>query len=93
MTRDDVMTWLRGAWRSWTVRVSALLLVLPDAIAILQSQYDTLRPWIPDALESRVLQLLALVMLVLRVRTTVSLAERGQRPDPGSAARDHEGLQ
>lgn len=68
--------WLRGAARSLTVRFAALLAILPDALLVIQAQFDTVRPFIPDALESRWLQLIALLILLLRLRTKAPLPER-----------------
>lgn len=79
MTDETAYTWkdwLRGAYRSSTVRFAALLAVLPDALLLLQSQFSTLAPFIPDALESRVMQVIALIVLVLRVRTSIALPDR-----------------
>jgi hypothetical protein len=67
---------LKGAWRSLTVWFGGMLLLLPDTIALVQDQWPSIAPYIPDALESRVMNVLALVVLLLRLRTTVSLAAK-----------------
>ena len=79
MTDENIHTWrdwMRGAWRSWTIRFAALLAALPDILALVQTQFSSVAPYIPDALESRVLNLVALVIFVLRVRTTAALPHR-----------------
>ena len=53
-----------------------LLMILPDALPMLQEQWPTIAPFIPDALESRVMNVIALGILLLRVRTTKSLADK-----------------
>jgi hypothetical protein len=68
--------WIRGALRSLTVKFAALLALLPDILGILQAQFDTVRPFIPDALESRWLQVIALIILMLRIRTTTALPKK-----------------
>jgi hypothetical protein len=69
----------RGLWRSLTAWVSVLLAALPEIITLVQGQFPTVAPFIPDALESRVLQLLALVMLILRFKTKTSLVDKGRQ--------------
>lgn len=69
---------LKGSLKSWTVWFSSLLLALPEILPLVQSNFATIAPFIPESLHSRVLQLIALIMLVLRMRTTRSLAEKGK---------------
>lgn len=69
---------LKGSLKSWTVWFSSLLLALPEILPLVQSNFATIAPFIPESLHSRVLQLIALIMLVLRLRTTRSLAEKGK---------------
>jgi hypothetical protein len=67
---------LRGAWKSLTVWFSGILMVLPDVLPMLQSNFPTIAPFIPDALESRAMNVIALVILLLRIKTTTSLANK-----------------
>ena len=76
MNWDHVKATLKGAWRSLTVWASVLLGVLPDALPLIQSQFPVIAPYIPDALESRVMNLIAVGILLLRIRTTTSLAAK-----------------
>lgn len=82
MTIDKEHVWatLRGLLRSLTAWVSVLLAALPEIIPLVQANFPTVSPFIPDGLHSRVLQLLALVMLVLRMKTNTSLADKGRSP-------------
>lgn len=75
---SEFKLWLHGAVRSLTVWFSVILAALPDTLALLQANFDTLRPFIPDVLESRWLNVLALLILLLRLRTSTSLAEKGR---------------
>lgn len=68
--------WVRGCLKSWTVRFSALLLVLPDVLRIVQDQFAAIAPYIPDGLESRVLNLVGLIVWLLRIRTAAALPHR-----------------
>jgi len=79
MTDETVITWrdwLRGCRRSLTVWVSVAVIALPDLVALAISQFATLAPFIPVSLQSRALSVLGLIMLLLRFKTTASLAHR-----------------
>lgn len=75
-TAKKLLANLRGARKSLTVHFAVLLASLPDTLLLLQANFDTLRPFIPDALESRWLQVIALAILILRIRTKSSLSEK-----------------
>lgn len=70
---------LRGAIKSLTVKFSLFLAVLPDALLLIQSNFPTVAPFIPEGAQSRVLQVIALVILILRVKTNASLADKGKQ--------------
>jgi len=71
---------LRGAWKSLTVWFAALLAVAPDALLMLQANFPTVAPFVPEALQSRTMQVIALLILLLRIKTTASLADKGAKP-------------
>lgn len=72
---------LKGACRSLTVWVSAVLFALPEIVPLIQANFSTVTPFIPESISpQRVMQVLALLMLVLRIKTTTSLAEKGRKP-------------
>jgi hypothetical protein len=79
-----------GALRSWTVWFSALLMALPDILPVVQANFPTFAPFIPDAMESRVMNVIALGILLLRLKTTTCLSQKAQQPpdthDDGTAA-------
>lgn len=70
----------RGLWKSATAWFAGILAVLPVALPMVQDNFKDLAPYIPDALESKVMQAIALGVLLLRIKTTASLAEKGRKP-------------
>lgn len=71
---------LRGALKSLTVWFAAALAAAPDALLMLQANFPTVAPFIPETLQSRTMQVIALLILLLRIRTTASLADKGAKP-------------
>ena len=70
----DWPAWLRGAARSWTVWSGGLLVVLPELMAAAAPLVtESLGP----AAWQRVVQVIGIVMVLLRVKTKTSLAEKG----------------
>lgn len=67
---------LRGALKSLTVWFSVLLAAAPEALPVIQSNFATIAPYIPDALESKTMHAIALAILLLRLRTTTALHEK-----------------
>lgn len=79
MTAEKIVTWkdwARGIWRSLTMRIAAGMVILPDALKLLIDNFPAVAPFIPDVFESRALQIAALVMLLLRIKTTTPLVHR-----------------
>lgn len=70
---------LRGALKSLTVKFAAFLAILPDALLLIQSNFPTVAPFIPEGAQSRVLQVVALLILLLRIKTNASLADKGKQ--------------
>lgn len=70
----------RGSLKSSTVWVASILLALPELLPLIQANFATIAPFIPVELHSRVLQVMALGMLILRLKTTTSLADKGRKP-------------
>jgi hypothetical protein len=71
---SGISAWLRGAARSWTMWSGALLVVLPelmDAAAPLVTETMGPEAW------RRVVQVIGIVVVILRIRTTQSLPEKG----------------
>lgn len=67
---------LQGAWRSWTVWFSALLVALPLTLEIVQGSWSAFAPFVPDDREKHILQIIALIVVLLRIKTTVPLWEK-----------------
>ena len=78
MNWDHIKATIKGAWKSLTVWVALCIAAIPDAVPLVQANFAAVAPYIPPVLHSRVLNLLALVMLLLRIKTTSSLASKGQ---------------
>lgn len=70
---------VRGALKSWTVWFAALLAAAPDVVPMVQQNFAAFAPYIPDALESKFMQAIALAVVLLRLKTTASLAAKGER--------------
>lgn len=69
--------WLKGALKSWTVWLSALLAAAPEILPALQANFSVLTPFIPDGSETRTLQVIGVLVFLLRLKTTTSLASKG----------------
>jgi hypothetical protein len=68
---------IRGALKSLTVWFSMALAAAPDALPLLQQNFSVVAPYIPTQHQAEVLRVIALVILLLRIRTTASLAAKG----------------
>lgn len=75
---DHVKSTLRGLWKSWTAWFAGLLAAAPIALPMVQENFKSFAPYIPDALESKFMQAVALIIVLLRIKTTTSLAEKGK---------------
>lgn len=78
--KDTIISHLRGALKSLTVWFAALLAVAPDGLTLVQANFPTIAPFIPDSMHSRAMQVIALLILLLRIKTTASLADKGAKP-------------
>lgn len=67
------MDWIKGALKSWTMWFGTALLVLPEVWPALEPH---VRELIPDALQNRVLQIVAIVIILLRARTTTAIPDK-----------------
>lgn len=68
---------IKGALRSLTVWTSVVLGVAPELLPIIQENFSAIAPFIPQVLQPRLLQLIALCIFLLRLRTSASLAAKG----------------
>lgn len=62
---------IKQAWQFWSVRLGALLLAAPEALAFLRDNFADVAPYVPDILQPRLLQFLGLLIVILRVRRMV----------------------
>ena len=69
---------IKGSWRSLTMWVAAVFAALPEVIPVLQSNFQDLAPFIPDWMESPALRFAALLMVLTRLKTSRSLADKGR---------------
>lgn len=76
---DWVVAHVKGAIKSWTVWFAALLAAAPDVVPMVQQNFTAFAPYIPDALESKFMQAIALIIVMLRIKTTASLAAKGEK--------------
>ncbi|MGC3959580.1 MAG: hypothetical protein QM813_17020 [Verrucomicrobiota bacterium] len=80
MNWEHIKNTLKGAWKSLTVWFAAVLAAAPLVLPMVQDNFKSIAPYIPDALESKLMQAIALVIVLLRIKSTVSLAEKGKTP-------------
>jgi len=76
MNWEHVRATIKGAWKSLTVWFAGVLAAAPIVLPMVQENFRDFAPYIPDALESKVMQAVALVIVLLRIHTTTSLAEK-----------------
>lgn len=73
MNAEDFKQWLRGAVRSWTVRLGAVALALPDLLPLIAPQLELL---LDANAYKRTLQVLGILVIVVRFKTTTSLKDK-----------------
>lgn len=77
---DNLKTKLRGAFHSWTVRVnSAFLMALPfaeDIIGFIRSTLPEFAGYLPDNWYRATGIVVVILNLLLRMKTSTSLADR-----------------
>lgn len=76
MNWDHVRATLKGAWKSLTVWFAGILAAAPLVLPMVQENFKDFAPYIPDALESKAMQAIAVLIVLLRIRTTTSLANK-----------------
>lgn len=73
MSAEDFKQWLRGAVRSWMIWLGAVAFALPDLLPLISPQLEQLM----DAnAYKRTIQVLGILVIVLRVKTTTSLKDK-----------------
>jgi hypothetical protein len=73
-SRPGIVQWVQGGLASWTVRAGGLLVVLPElmeALAPLVTEQWGAEVW------KRFVQVIGVLMILLRAKTTQPLPERG----------------
>lgn len=82
---DNAKAWVLGALKSWTIYFGALLVALPDLVPLLAPDLQAL---FPPAQYDRLMRILGMIVILLRVKTTVSLAVKGGGAQSGRASLD-----
>jgi hypothetical protein len=70
----DWQAWIRGFLRSWTAWVAGLVIVLPELMSALAPIVT--EEWGADVWR-RVVQLVGVAMIVLRIKTSTSIPDKG----------------
>jgi len=83
LTVASLWPWIRGALRSWTIRVNAAIgaiaLAVPvihDNVDVIQETLPQLQPYLSDSWYKHVSLVLILANMVLRFRTSTHITER-----------------
>lgn len=69
---------IKGALKSLTVWFAMAVAAAPDVLDMLQQNFDSVRPYVPTDKQAQLLHFISLVILLLRMRTTASLAVKGK---------------
>ena len=83
-SKKKFMAQLKGALKSWTAWFSALLMAAPELIPLVQQNWPTISPFIPSAMQSKTVQVIGLIALLLRMKTTRSLAAKAEPTTPST---------
>lgn len=68
-----IKAWLRGAAKSWTAWLGALLIAAPEVLPALLPHFEELMT--PDRYQ-RFVQIIGIAVILLRVKTTTSLKDK-----------------
>lgn len=71
---NSLKVWLKGAVKSWTAWAGAVLVAAPEILPQLAPHFQELMT--PDRYH-RLLQIVGIAMILLRVKTSKSLSEKG----------------
>lgn len=74
---EKVKAVVKGLWRSWTVWFAGVLAAAPIWLPMLKDNFEVLAPFIPVGKQQLVIQIIALCVFVLRLKTTTSVAQKG----------------
>ena len=77
---EDVLDYIRASWRSFTIKVSAVLMTVGTFLTFFLDQAYTmlpsLREYIPNEYFGTLMVALSAVMVALRFKTTKAVADR-----------------
>ena len=72
----------KGMLKSWTVWFSAVLAAAPVWLPMLQENFAIIAPFIPEKRQAAFVQVIALGVFLLRMKTNSSIASRGVKDAP-----------
>lgn len=70
------MNTLRGAWKSWTIRVNALCGMIVAGLPLLQDSVPALQPYIDGNMYRYAMGSIVAANILLRFRTSTCLADK-----------------
>lgn len=73
---QQIIPYLRGAVRSWTIWVNSVLLTLVLAAPLLQDTLPTIKPFVSEKGFGHLTMIVILLNLALRVKTNQSLSTK-----------------
>ena len=73
-TSATIKAWLKGALKSWTTWFGAFLVAAPEVLPALLPHFEEILT--PDSYK-RVSQIIGIIVILLRVKTTSSLQQKG----------------
>lgn len=76
---EKIKAYLKGALKSWTVWFNSVVGVGTAALPILQDSFPQLQDYLPAHMYHYGIGLLAVGNIILRIKTGVSLAQKGQQ--------------
>lgn len=82
MNAEDFKFWIRGMLKSWTVWAGVLVFALPDLWPLLRPELEALFGPIPT---ERLAHIIGIVMILIRIKTTMPIPERGGKDAPPQA--------
>lgn len=75
--KDFLRTHVPAMTKSFTAWFGTLLAFAPIWVPMLQQNFDSLRPLIPDALENHIMYWVGAIVVILRMKTSIQAAKKG----------------
>ena len=78
MNWPHIRATINGAWKSLTVWVAGIAVSASELIPLVQGEWPSIATYLPDWLASPAVKWMALAMVILRIKTAKSLAEKSR---------------